>query len=84
MYEKMAAKSDRFQDVFVPIFLQKPHDLSNIVDTEDGSFLIMSQAVPSKSDDSTSHLIFTTSVPTTTVTGIQVTHLGSHETDYLI
>ena len=34
---------------------QKPHDLSNIVDTEDGSFLIMSQAAPSKSDD---HLLF--------------------------
>lgn len=35
--------------------LQKPHDLSNIVDTEDGSFLIMSQAAPSKSDE---HLLF--------------------------
>ena len=40
---------------------QKPHDLSNIVDTEEGSFLIMSQA-PTKSDDhNTHHLIFTTS-----------------------
>lgn len=39
---------------------QKPHDLSNIVDTEEGSFLIMSQAPGSKSDDHTPHLIFTT------------------------
>lgn len=38
----------------------KPHDLSNIVDTEEGSFLIMSQAPGSKSDDHTPHLIFTT------------------------
>ena len=40
---------------------QKPHDLSNIVDTDEGTFLIMSQA-PTKSDDhnNTHHLIFTT------------------------
>ena len=45
---------------FILFFFQKPHDLSNIVDTEEGSFLIMSQAPGSKSDDHTPHLIFTT------------------------
>lgn len=43
---------------FLSFVFQKPHDLSSIVDSEEGSFLIMSQAAPSKSDD---HLIFTTS-----------------------
>ena len=42
--------------------MQKPHDLSSIVGTEEDSFIIMSQA-PSKSDEhnNTHHLIFTTS-----------------------